>query len=620
MGSFTSKGLDIGKEDIINALGKPPPDNLAPIGDSGIYISPHVKEDKPVSPFDCEAWPDSPYCGGNPWTRTPAGFEDIEFGVSECGISITGTPVLAWTKMPPISVGWIAPECRAEYGQRKTNKVPPVDSPEAPPPLQLPTNIDPETSATVVIVCTGNSEFLRKADQFGVYEISTGSSTTSVRLDMSGFYNPYESLPTGGQLAGYVLCSIYVEGNKTSSQEIRGQQPRNSVVSYKPIPGRLYGDGRNKVQNRDYSAIRASFSSFANFPHAFLLQGRYGDIYKDYNGLAFFSRSDANDQTYWTRRQYDVAYLITDKSGPPTPNDDYKKRDCCMQCCQGSQAQERRRDEDNQEILALLREIRKVLGPFPVKVNIFDANESAVGAQSKVESISTVAQGFFRAIAEIEKALKCIGIDQLPIFTPSSIIDDESNGILGDLGDLKNQIFKQRIESLAELALWDIKNKYEIFGKWQESITIEDSDPTKKGNQPKKIVLPNMARTFRELMLLNSIQVKTLGMLFDVSLKMYIDLANTKISASVSEAILRDIQDYLDYPTEIKKLDVPLGISIPSDNTPNDDREDLERFLRNSTAKAKFDDWTGEGSMTEMLITLLRAAESIIGQNYERLQ
>ena len=225
-----------------------------------------------------------------------------------------------------------------------------------------------------------------------------------------------------------------------------------------------------------------------------------------------------------------------------------------------------------------------------------------------------------KTIHEIEKALKCIGIDQLPIFTPSSIIDDESNGMLGDLGDLKNQIFKQKIESLAELALWDIKNKYEIFGKWQEVITIEDSDPTKKGNQPKKIVLPNMARTFRELMLLNSIQVKTLGMLFDVSLKMYIDLANTKISAAVSEAILRDIQDYLDYPTEIKKLDVPLGISIPSDSTPNDDREDLERFLRNSVAKAKFDDWTGEGSMTEMLITLLRAAESIIGQNYERLQ
>ena len=62
MGSFTSKGLDIGKDDIIDAFGKPPPDNLAPIGDSGIYISPHVKEDKPVSPFDCEAWPDSPYC------------------------------------------------------------------------------------------------------------------------------------------------------------------------------------------------------------------------------------------------------------------------------------------------------------------------------------------------------------------------------------------------------------------------------------------------------------------------------------------------------------------------------------------------------------------------------
>jgi hypothetical protein len=37
-------------------------DRLIPLGDSGISVTPN----DPVDPWDCEAWPGSPYCDGGP--------------------------------------------------------------------------------------------------------------------------------------------------------------------------------------------------------------------------------------------------------------------------------------------------------------------------------------------------------------------------------------------------------------------------------------------------------------------------------------------------------------------------------------------------------------------------
>lgn len=281
-----------------------------------------------------------------------------------------------------------------------------------------------------------------------------------------------------------------------------------------------------------------------------------------------------------------------------------------MKCC--NDGGQNRRDQDLSEVLRLLREIKKNIGGFPFKAEIFDADNEKVGIQKRNISVTSLAHANALEIGELQRTLKAIGIDHFPIYSPSSIIDDESNGLLGDLGDLKNKIFKQKIESLAEFLVWRAKNDNEIFGQWQEVIEIQDSDPNVKGNQPKRVVLPNMAKTFKEIILLLSVLIKSQGFSMDAILKMYVDLANTKVSASVSEAILRDIQDYLDYPTNTTTLDVPMGISIPKDNDPTDEKEDVERFLRNSTIKAMFDDWNGEGSLHDMMLTLLDAAARTI--------
>lgn len=620
MGSLTSKGLQLDKSDLQTAIGKPPPEGLVPVGDMGIYVSPHVKEDKPVSPFDCENYPDSPFCGGNPWTLTPVGAE-LEFTANQCGVSITGTPILGFTKLPPISVAWIAPDCRADYpSQPEAPRLPKVPKPEDFPDLFFP---DADENAYVLMVLSFNqiSYMTRPSGEIFKGNVGGHKFYKVIREDRVAV-NPWTGRT---DLLKFTIKGAFTQWTRDDfdAHFISLGNPNTERTSENPKDSQIWVNG-----------------TYRKFPGVEVWQGtdnaNYYGRYKDIKNL-----KNSDGTSYWDKKlTYSVVpynnlgpqtgiggyffsllhfEVITRGSGRPN-SDDYKKRKCCdMACCDSGQAQQRQRDQDNAEMLALLRLINRKLGDYPVKVSLFDANENKPGAQPRQESLASVSQAVFRIVAEIEKALKCIGIDQLPIYVPSSVVEDESNGLLGDIGDLKNKIFKQKIESIAEMQIWRAKNDNEIFGQWQEVIVVEDSDPTQKGNQPKRVVLPNMARTFKELILLNSTQIKVLGMMMDTMLKMYIDLLNTKVSTAVSEQILRDVQDFLDYPTVEKEVKVPVGATIPSADDPVDDKEDIERFLKNSDVYAKFDDWTGEGSLHDMMIELLQAAKQISAQFFNRV-
>lgn len=632
MASITSKGIDIERKEILQGYGKPPPEGLIPVGNSGIYLSPNVAKNKEVSPFDCEQWPDSPYCGGVPWTRTPIGF-DLDFGFDGCGGWVEGIPIVGFTKMPKISAAWRKPgECRNQE-QPKVNQ-PNSTAPSGDKP-QFPGNIPPDATVMALFGYYGTliqaGKIFPNIDWERIDTLNVAFRSMSIPGDIQVGY-PGNQPPFSTSLASgycYVNTSTFYREVRNGETLRVVDAPSEGALTINISPRhKKYINSAGKqynfqVTNRSGTDPNAITNETINWAQSFveLAYGNYGDIIQVYtNENEVGSLSQTGSGIFRNCKLLNLYVVDWGSRLPKAPPPDYKKRKCeCMQCCGSGQAQDRRRDQDNAELLKLLREINRKLGNYPVSVNIFDKDENKPGAQASRVKLNSVSEAQAKHIHETQKVLKCIGIDQLPIYTPSSVIDDESNGILGDLGDLKNNIFKQRIESLAELNLWDIRNKYEIFGKWQEVYEIEDSDPTKKGNQKKKVVLPNMARTFRELMILNATQIKVLGMLFDVSLKMYIDLINTKISTAVSEAILRDIQDYLDYPTEVKNLDVPIGVTIPSDNTPNDDKEDLDRFLRNSVAKAAFDDWTGEGSMTDMLLLLTRMAEGYLGQNFGKI-
>lgn len=87
-----------------------------PQADPGFTFYPPL-DSPPVDPRDCELYPDSPWCGGNPLTTTPVGFEDNEITYSECGVSACTTPVVGFIKLPKRCVVYTrdTPDCGITY-------------------------------------------------------------------------------------------------------------------------------------------------------------------------------------------------------------------------------------------------------------------------------------------------------------------------------------------------------------------------------------------------------------------------------------------------------------------------------------------------------------------------
>ncbi len=74
---------------------EPAPNGLVPIGDTGLYVTPS----EPADPRDCDRYPDSPFCSGNPFS-----FKLLDIGATfvldECNIGIVFTGAIGFIKMP----------------------------------------------------------------------------------------------------------------------------------------------------------------------------------------------------------------------------------------------------------------------------------------------------------------------------------------------------------------------------------------------------------------------------------------------------------------------------------------------------------------------------------------
>ena len=618
-------------------IGKPPPAGLIPVGTSGLYRTPDV-----VDPRDCENYPDSPYCGGNPLTKEPVNLEP-DFGFDGCSVHVSVTPTLLFTKLPTQTIAYVRPECRKEYEEQ--SREPPIPDPpdftndDPPKKGYRPTGFDDDDQVVAVFVGQYKSEDQRFNTITQEWDyIKVIASADYERADHPGLvvssYNsthqPREALcQVKGKFSTESIATPYWFGTDdvfTSSYEANAflaipfDQPNadekrytvSNLSGYQQFADTYHGQYK-AIEYGDQSGVWSYLNIYI---------GKFGDIFPSvempYIHQTYNNPQDRGYMYYAQQLAFCEQVSKEPPKAPRIPPDDNDRKKCCMSCCNPSQQQQNQNDQLLRQILKECKEINKKAGKYPFSVTLFDADDEKQGAQKRNVVVEDAAKTLKLVIERIEEIEKTLGIDQFPIYVPSSIVEDESHGLFGDLGNLKNKIFKQKIESVAELLTWKIANDNEIHGKWQEFIEIEDSDPTKPGSQKKRIVLPNMARSFRELILLNSVQIKAIGFIMDAVLKMYIDVANTKVASAATEAIVRDIQQFLDYPTTEKNLDVPLGIRIPSKGDHPDDQEDIKRFLSNSHVKAHYDDWTGEGSLHDMLVVLLDAASMIRAQMYGR--
>lgn len=443
-----------------------PPDGQVPVNDSGWYTSPNLQHaDKGVDPRDCEQWPSSPYCGGNPWSKTPVGL-DVDWGVGKCGAWVEVEPILGFTKLPPVSVGYRPPgECREE---EKPKEPPPdpkdIDESRPVDPLDMPDTIPDAATVFILIIQSYN--------YYQVYDspkISSNPGSTIQQINEATGETRYPILdarvpsyfPQNGVQTQ--VPAIAIAGSvKTFSTKIdrRNQKTTNQIIknakawlSSDQVPPDVPNFKRYTARtlNNKYiiTQLYATDEVDANQRGGVLVYGKYGDIKADWKGFVVDSVGLYNNGETIVRikEEYKIGYIsLPQINKHPPPPDLIKKKKCCMQCCSGGNQQANKQNQDNAEILKLLRQIKKA-----------------------------------------------IGVDEYPVKMPASLNTDyNDNGQKSNPGTVTE-------ENLTSVLGRFIRYFDGVMGEWGIGFKVADADPTKEGDQPKFIHAPNLAELSAEM-------------------------------------------------------------------------------------------------------------------------
>lgn len=589
------------------------PEYLVPKGD-GWYGDPQ----EPPDPQDCDSAMGSisPFCGGNPINvggiskLLPFTYEPkIRF--DECNIWAQLGGSLFGVQMPPKTIAFRAPgECRNE---------PP---PEPPPPPPLPgeatfdnpfKDIDPNTE---VIAFVG----------FAQYRPSTGA-TSQKWVDYYCPGIPYKRYPSDSHLTQPIV----------SAKTLLVKEQTSTVLVHYDSGGTLYRWGLNSygivnyVDNQNGTrtvynpgiTVVGEIEEYIHF-HSSIYRGRWGLI------QAYIERGVAQGSEPGTSIAFTVNYLIkSDCSSPrdkrklpPPPREDDEDDECCMSCQQ--------QNELLRQLLAEIKKANKAIGSdsFPVQARVFDQDETKQEAQTTTIRLNSIAQSITRIIEEEGRLSKIIGIDTFPLELPESVIVHPERNVLQKALNFLNPFKNVKINSVMELLVWNIKQQSAVFGQWGQVIQVESTEVKEKNvdgkitkeehTKTEEVVLPNMSQTMKEQILLQTQSIKNNGLMLDCVVKLMIELAQTKLITAEIVKRVEDIQQYMDYPTNERTVEVPLQINFPNVNDPQDKQNDLFELLKEGKAKIVFDDWTGSHSQDEKFLDLLQAAKVIQGVYFNK--
>lgn len=615
MVSVSSKGIETSVFDVQKINPEPPQKSLVPTGlrlpGGQLYSSPSG----PVEPWDCDRFPSSPMCGGNPLSKD---FLNLDFKIvaDECnlGIDVQGT------------TGFISgPNHQLVFRKQECIDFKPAE--ELPPPpsiskrLKLP-DLDPEKEYLIALeVSSSNGKYGKVIDLncsrvgYGIANVKQTFSTAAVY--QTGEYPillPAYLMPTVPLYCAIYNIDIYSLGQKSGADapalgRIRGTKDIGGPVHLFSGLGRL---------------LKLFFTGECQHNHMEINQGSPSPLYVLVKPPAIYESFSSGGQeptiiNTTIERIVDLKTcikvfplpprLILPPPPPPPDRCECEDMGCCPQPA-----------NNNDQLLKL---ILKRLGDFPVNVEIYDSDENQADAQKQTLSIPSVSSGIRTTVSRIEKNSKITGMAAFPIEVPDSLIDKPSEGVLGAVWDFIVPNKTRKLTNLAELIAWQTEQFSNVFGDWMQVIKIKDANAVEKGDQSKKIVVPNMSHAFKEILVLLVQISKILGLNLDVSLKNLTETSGTKLAAAKAYLVAKDIQEYLDYPTKEKAFDVPLQISSMIVTQPTDpggnaseaekkkfeeakkkadeDANDLHKYLQPSNAKIKVDDWTGELSLQDQL-------------------
>ncbi len=299
---------------------------------------------------------------------------------------------------------------------------------------------------------------------------------------------------------------------------------------------------------------------------------------------------------------------------PPDPPPPPKKECCKMACC-----------PNNSNLEQLLRLILKRIGE-PKQVTLFDEDLNRAGAQKANKTPQSLNEYLKLAVERVEIANRIIGIENFPITVPETMIEPHKDGIFANIFGFINGDKKRKIKTIAEFIAWMSEQDSAVLGQFHQIIEYETDEKDKKGNfKTETVVLPNIAESLKEIVILTSQMAKQNNIQTGVLFKALTEIAATRAVATKGTAIAQDIQDYLDYPTETKTASFSSNINLPNLSTNKEgiplatqQTENYKELLKPGTISYVYDDWTGDNSLHDQLLDLLQLAAMLRAIYYQR--
>ena len=535
----------------VGKIGKDLPEGMEAKGD-GWYGSPDV-----IDPRDCDHYPNSIWCGGNPMSDPRKGVNlEFDWGANECGVWGSVSANVFGLGLPTHTRAWLREECRQDYEKKELDRKNP---PPEPPPDWSTGNWNPEPQyrpsgfrlddQVCVVVCDSLYRESQEwhGETFG-WAVATYFSTGVADECL---------YPTGTQIARYMpphnlvtaLCSVSGTVSSFSTANpawVWAYRIDPETKPYTPYPPPPYSGSESRslllaippdlpYGNQFTDDVNYKFRGYmptgeAGVVNLGIFYGQFGDIFPEYQlsgGKGLYERKDALGRVVERRLtiyQRKVQFCVKldgskpskrpHRDSPPPP-----KKECCMQCC-SSQAQ-RDPNDDLAKILKELRDIKRV-----------------------------------------------IGYEEYPAPVPKTF-----NRELNENGSRTDPPTIQ-IPNLTQLIGWHAKVMDAILGDWEVGFEFKDLDPTKEGDQPGRIITPNVSALLTEMF----------SLVFDVWLLQYQQtqmgqrhVTETMLSKKIvvqNNYLLDAIADYLGFKRDEKKLKIPFLFDL--------DTEKLEDFIKNS--------------------------------------
>ncbi|AKG21242.1 hypothetical protein [Calothrix sp. 336/3] len=280
---------------------------------------------------------------------------------------------------------------------------------------------------------------------------------------------------------------------------------------------------------------------------------------------------------------------------------------------------------DNSNLEQLMKLILKRIGE-PTTVQIFDEDMEREGSQKSNRTPPTLNEYLKLAVQRTEISNRLIGIENYPVDVPETLIKPFKQGIFAKIFKFIDDKKRKKLQTLTELLAWQAEQEQALIGTFHQAIEFETGELDDKG-KPKRemVVLPDVATSLRELIILLTQRCKQGNVNTDLQFRSTLEIENIKVLLAKTLQTVTDIQDYLDYPTDTKSVEVPLLLNLPKKEldefglpVPTSDSESLKNLLQPGSGKFTYEDWTGKNSLHDQLLDALQVISMLRAVLYQR--